>query len=68
MTVAPEVQQELLILMTSNPSRCHQPNGGDFSDLGEPAVTELVLYWLAPLQIMDKITLENPSDEEVDSR
>jgi hypothetical protein len=37
-------------------------------DLVEPVVEELLLDRLAPFQMMDKISLENPSDEEVDSR
>ena len=40
---------------------------GGIEDLGEPAVTELLLDWLYPFQIMDK-TLKNPSDEAVHSR
>ena len=41
---------------------------GGVQDLVEPVVEELLLDRLAPFQMMDKISLENPSDEEVDSR
>ena len=41
---------------------------GGIQDLGEPAVTELVLDWLDPFQMMYTISLENPLDEGVDSQ
>ena len=41
---------------------------GGIQDLVEPVVEELLLDWLNPFQMMDKINLENPSDEGVDSR
>ena len=41
---------------------------GGIQDLVEPVVEELLLDWLNPFQRMDKINLENPSDEGVDSR
>ena len=37
-------------------------------ELGVTEVEELLLDWLYPFQIMDKVSLENSSDEGVDSR
>ena len=42
------------------------PYGG-IKDHVEPVVEELLLDWLDPFQMMDKIRLENPSDEGIDS-
>ena len=41
---------------------------GGVQDLGEPVVEELLLDWLDFFQMMDKISFENFSDEEVDSQ
>ena len=55
-------------LRTNDPDLFKRCLYGGIQDLREPAVTELLLDWLYPFQIMDKIVLKNPSDEEVDSR
>lgn len=41
---------------------------GGVQDLGAPVVEELLLDWLDFFQMMDKISFENFSDEEVDSQ
>lgn len=41
---------------------------GGSQDLGKPAVEELLLDWLDAFLMMDKISLQNPSVEGVDSR
>ena len=54
-------------LRANDPDAFKQWLSGGVQDLGEPVVEELLLNWLAPLKMMDKITLVNPSDEVVDS-
>ena len=41
---------------------------GGSQDFGKPAVEELLLDWLDAFLMMDKISLQNPSVEGVDSR
>ena len=62
------LEQLIAALQANDPDTFKLWLNGGIQDLGKAPVTELLLDWLAPFQMMDKISLENPSDEEVDSR
>ena len=55
-------------LRANDPDTFKQWLYGGIQGLGEPAVTELLLDWIDPFQMMDKISLGNTSDEGVDSQ
>ena len=55
-------------LPTKPHTHCPAPSGVFSAFESVLASSQVILYWLAPFQIMDKITLKNLSDAEVDSR
>ena len=63
------LQDELVSTLKANdPGTFKRWLCGGSQDLGKRAVEELLLDWLDAFLMMDKISLQNPSVEGVDSR